>query len=192
MWTTHTGVTKGAVAEGSEVLRVEREQLLSWKLQKKSMPSVSSSYPATWCQWWHVCLPWQWSHWQGSPSLPGTGRAAEGGFLQLQWVLILMDDGRWYLSPKTIFTKFLSVEPTFMLVVVVLAGRLEREDWAPSGIGGRSPGTTRGMGTGDKRSGRDKRLVPGACCYSVVESVISYIKFLFSRFLLAQISIFGV
>ena len=79
--------------------------------------------------------------------------------------------GRWYLSPKTIFTKFLSVEPTFMLVVVVLAGRLEREDWAPSGIGGRSPGTT--MGTGDKRSGRDKRLVPGACCYSVVEAIIS-------------------
>ena len=108
LWITHTGVTKGAVAEGSEVLRVEREQLLSWKLQKKSMPSVSSSYPATWCQWWHVCLPWQWSHWQGSPSLPGTGRAAEGGFLQLQWVLILMDDGRWYLSPKTIFTTFLS------------------------------------------------------------------------------------
>ena len=39
-----------------------------------------------------------------------------------------------------------------------------------------------GMGTGDTRSGRDKRLVPGACCYSVVESVISYIKCPFFTF----------
>ena len=39
-------------------------------------------------------------------------------------------DGRWTLISisQDDFHKFLSVEPTFMLVVVVLAGRLERED----------------------------------------------------------------